>query len=84
MCLEKALSFSQFSKKIWPHIFDHFCKNKKNVLQWLIAHRAVKNAAKLHGWNVFSSPAYAYSETVEHLFLFSPRSRKIWFWACNI
>ena len=87
VCVWKRLYPSLNFQKIWPHIFDHFCENKKNELQWLIAHRAVKTAVKLHGWHVFSSPACAYcglSETVEHLFLFCHRSRKVWFWACNI
>ena len=53
----------------------------------MILHCTVKTAVKLHDLNVIGSLARTFcgaAETLEQLFYFCPRSRKVWFWACNI
>ena len=87
VCRRKQLFPSVDPHRIWPFIFDRFCEHRKNELQWLIMHRAVKTAVKLYDRPVTGSPLcsfYGVDETLEHLFLFCHRSRKVWFWACNI
>ena len=61
--------------QIWPKVFDSFSENRKNELQWLIVHRAIKIAVKLCDWKVISSPACNFcgaTETLEHLFFVLP------------